>query len=143
MNDRAGKNRARPNRAGSVNFTEGSAEPARPSLDQNWPNLKPKIDQKCTLVSVHCTEESKIQIPINVDYLWSLLLSVINKKYANLQKIGPKNSIFPSKWRIFWGSGLGQLCRRFGRAGSAEIDQRLGRAGSVRSFTSRNRRFKR
>ena len=32
MNDRAGKNRARPNRAGSANFTEGSAEPARPSL---------------------------------------------------------------------------------------------------------------
>ena len=52
VNDRAGKNRARPNRAGSVNFTEGSAEPARPSLDQNWPNLKPKIDQKCSLVSV-------------------------------------------------------------------------------------------
>ena len=29
VNDRAGQNRARPNRAGSVDFTEGSAEPAR------------------------------------------------------------------------------------------------------------------
>ena len=27
VNDRAGQNRARPNRAGSVDFTEGSAEP--------------------------------------------------------------------------------------------------------------------
>ena len=47
VNDRAGQNRARPNRAGSVDFTEGSAEPARPSFQGKiakiWSNFSQKF----------------------------------------------------------------------------------------------------
>ena len=47
VNDRAGQNRARPNRAGSVIFTEGSAEPARPISAKFDQNSGPKLTKIC------------------------------------------------------------------------------------------------
>ena len=65
MNDRAGQNRARPNRAGSVIFAEGSAEPARPISAKFDQNTGPKLTQitvfsECYLVETH----NQIPIPI-------------------------------------------------------------------------------